>query len=155
MILLEKEIESALRSAIRTSLNTHGAQTAALQTCVINTYWLADEDNGPAPDANGLRVMLMAYPSSSAGYNQSYGFEPIRSVNVDVYCISQPDSDGDRTICAALYEAVREVFETAPLLFTLSAGINFGGMLITSGGAAEIADVGQVTSFTVEMKVSL
>ena len=154
MILLEKEIESALRTAIRTSLNTYGAQTPALQTAIINCYWLADEDNGPAPDAESLRVGIMASPSSSAGYIPSFGFEPIRNVSVDVFCVSQPDSDGDRAVCAALYEAVRVVFET-PGSFTLATGITFGGMLITNGGAAEIDNVGQVTSFTVEMKVSL
>ncbi len=154
MILIEKEIEKSLRTAIRASLQAYGATTPELVDAKIICFWLGDEDNGPAEDASGLRVMLMAHPSSSAGYIPSFGFEPIRSVSVDVLCVSQPDSDEDRTVCAALYEAVRVVFET-PGSFTLTAGISFGGMLISNGGVGEIDDVGQVTRFTVEMKISL
>lgn len=155
MIRLEKEIESAVRTAIRTSLNAYAATTNELANCVIIGFWLGDEAGGPADDASGLRVMLMAHPSSSAGYNPATGFEKIRNVNLDVMCVSQPDSDSDKRIMAALYEAVRVVFETAPTPFVFATGINFGGMLITNGGASEIDEVGQITSFTVEMKISL
>jgi hypothetical protein len=155
MIQLEKEIETGLRTAIRTSLNTYGSSTPELVDAKIICFWLGDEDGGPADDASDLRVVLMAHPSSSAGYMPGVGFEPIRSISVDVMCVSQPDSDGDRRIMRALYEAVRVVFETAPVTFTFAAGITFGGMLITNGGAAEVDSVGQVTSFTVEMKISL
>jgi hypothetical protein len=155
MIQLEKEIETGLRAAIRTSLNTYGATTPELVDAKIICFWLGDEDGGPADDASGLRVMLMAHPSSSAGYIPNVGFEPLRSVQVDVMCVSQPDSDSDKRIMRALYEAVRSVFEAATPAFTFAAGITFGGMLITNGGATEFDDVGQVTSFTVDMKVSL
>jgi hypothetical protein len=99
--------------------------------------------------------MLMAHPSSSAGYMPGVGFEPLRTVNLDVMCVNQPDSDADKRVMRAFYEAVRVVFEATTPGFTLPAGITFGGMLITNGGAAEIDTVGQVVSFTVELKVSL
>lgn len=155
MIQLEKEIETGLRTAIRASLQSYGAATPELIAAKIICFWLGDEDGGPADDASGLRVMMMTHPSSSAGYMPGVGFEPIRSVQVDVMCVSQPDSDEDKRIMRALYEAVRVVFETAPVPFSFAAGITFGGMLITNGGAADIDDIGQVTSFTVEMKISL
>ena len=155
MIQLEKEIETGLRTAIRASLNTYGNVTRALIDTTIVCFWLGDEEGGPADDASGLRVMIQAKPNSSAGYMPGIGLEPIRSVTVDVMCISQPDSDEDRTIMRGLYEAVRVVFETVPVPFSFAAGITFGGLLIRDGGAAEIDEVGQVTSFTVEMKVSL
>lgn len=154
MILIEKEIESALRSAIRASLIQYGSATPELVDARIVCFWLGDEENGPSEDASGLRVMLVAQPNSSAGWMPSMGFEPIRSVNVNVMCVSQPDSDKDRKVCLALYEAVRSVFE-APSGFTLPATINYGGTLITNGGAADIDDVGQVVSFTAELKIAL
>lgn len=155
MIQLEKEIETGIRAAIRTSINTYAVATPELADCVLIGYWLGNEDGGSADDASGLRVELKAHPSSSAGYIPGVGFEPIRSVNLDVMCVSQPDSDQDKRIMRALYEAVRVVFETAPVPFAFATGITFGGMLITNGGAADIDEVGQVVSFTVEMKISL
>ncbi len=122
---------------------------------MIVCFWLGDEDGGPADDASGLRVMLQAKPNGSAGYMPGVGLEPLRTLTVDVMCVSQPDSDKDRRVMRALYEAVRVVFETAPPAFEFAAGITFGGLLIRDGGAAEIDDIGQVTSFAVEMKVSL
>lgn len=154
MILVEQKIETALRTAIRASLATYGESTPALQSARIVTYWLGAEDATAGNDASGIMVMLNAKPSSSAGWIAGVGLEPIRSVSVDVYCVTPPDSDGDRSIMLALYQAVRSVFETHGAI-TMPAGVTFGGLLITNGGAAEIDDVGQVTSFTVEMKVTI
>lgn len=155
MIELEKELESAARVAIRASINAAAATTPELADCIIIGFWLGDEDGGPADDASGLRVMLMAQPSSSGGYNQTTGFDPIRSVALDVMCVSQPDNDGDKRIMRALYNATRGAFETAPTALVMPAGVSFGGMLITNGGAADMDEIGQMTSFTIELKVSL
>ena len=99
--------------------------------------------------------MLMAHPSSSDGYNQTTGFYPIRSVALDVMCVSQPDNDGDKRIMRALYNATRGAFEAAPTALVMPVGVSFGGMLITNGGAADMDEIGQMTSFTIELKVSL
>lgn len=156
MIQLEKEIETGLRTAIRASLNTYGVATPELVDAKITTFWLGDEDGGDADDASNLRVELMARPNSSNGWmGGSTGLEPMRTVTVDVMCVSMPDSDRDRRIIRALYEAVRVVFETSPVVFTFAVGITFGGMLIANGGAAEFDDGGQVAGFSVELKVSL
>ena len=155
MIELEKELESAARVAIRTSINEAAATVPELANCIIIGYWLGDEDGGPADDASGLRVMLMAQPSSSSGYNQTTGFEPLRSIALDVACVSQPDNDGDKRIMRALYNATRGAFEAAPTALVMPTGVSFGGMLIANGGAADMDDIGQITSFTVELKVSL
>jgi hypothetical protein len=154
MVLLEKEIETALRTAIRTSINTFAETVSELQDAKIVGDWLAPED-GETNDYSGMRVELSAQPNSSDGYIPGSGFQPFRTCGLIVTCVSQPDSDTDNTICNALYEATRTVFETAPLLFTLPATIQFGGMLINNGGAAVIDDVGQIIGFTVEMNVSL
>jgi len=76
-------------------------------------------------------------------------------VTVDVACVSQPDSDRTRRVLRALWESVRVVFEAVPVRFSFAEGITFGGMMIPGGGAAEVEDVGQVVSFSVELKVSL
>jgi hypothetical protein len=155
MILIEKEIEKAVRAAIRTSLNSYSATTPELEDTVVIGYWLPSEENGPTEDASGLRVMLMAHPSSSEGYAPGTGFDRIRKVELDVMCISQPDTDDDRHIMVALYEAVRSAFEAASPAFTFVTGLQLGGMLISNGGAAELDDVGQITSFTVSMHMLL
>lgn len=155
MIELEKELESAARVAIRASITAAAEATPELANCIIIGFWLGDESNGPADDASGLRVMLMAQPSSSGGYNPATGFEPIRSIALDVMCVSQPDNDSDKRIMRALYNATRGAFETAPTALVMPTGVAFGGMLINNGGAADIDELGQVTSFTIELKVSL
>ena len=154
MILIEKSIETALRTAIRASLNTYGASTAELIDIPILGYWLGAEDGGAADDAEGVRVELTAHPSSSEGWIAGVGPEPQRAVMLDVRCITQPDSDPDRAVCCALYEAVRNVFET-PGLFTLPPGLTFGGMQIKPGGAGAVEGEGWVVAWTVKMDVSL
>jgi hypothetical protein len=155
MIELEKEIETGMRAAIRANLTTYAAQTPELADAKIVTFWLGDEEGGPTDDASNLRVMLMAKPNGSNGYMPGVGLEPLRSISVDVMCVSQPDSDTDRRIMRAFYHAVREVFEKVPVMFSFASGITFGGLLIRDGGAAEIEELGQVTSYTVDMRVSL
>lgn len=154
MILIEQQIESALRTAIRASLQAASATVPELATARIIGFWLPPENDGDSNDAEGLRVELKAMPNGSAGWMSGVGFEPLRNVSVSVECYTQPDSDSGKATCNALYAAVRNVFE-APGSFALPAGINFGGMLITGGGAAEFEDGGQVFGFTIEMKVSL
>jgi hypothetical protein len=154
MVLLEKEIETALRTAIRTSINTFAETVSELQDAKIVGDWLAPED-GETNDYSGMRVELSAQPNSSDGYIPGSGFQPFRTCGLIVTCVSQPDSDDDNTICNALYEATRTVFETAPLLFTFPASIQFGGMLITSGGSLTVEGEGKIRQFNVEFKVNL
>ena len=156
MIELEYGIELALRAAIRTSLNSAAATTPQLAGARIIGFWLDSEDESDEmQNAKGLHVLLMAHPNDSEGYNSAYGLEPQRSVQVDVLCVSQPDSDNSRKTCRALYNAVRSVFETIPVPFTMPTGVEFGGCLITNGGSADIDNMGLLTGFNVEMKVSL
>jgi hypothetical protein len=155
MILIEKLIETSLRTAIRASLQSYGATIPALVDAKINCFWLGDEEGGPAEDASDLRVMLMAKPNSAEGYQPGAGLMPQRSISVDVFCVSQPDSDEDRVICNGLYEAVRSVFDVATPAFVMPEGMTFSALMITGGGSAEIEDVGQVVSFTVDMKISV
>ncbi len=154
MILLEKEIEKALRAAIRTSLNTFGVSVPELMDCKILTFWLPSETGGDESDYDGLRVEIKAMPNSSGGWIAGVGFEPIRSVAVSIEGIVQPDSDKDKRITNALYEAVRTPFETSGS-FTFPAGINFGGMQIAGGGNADMENVGRVFGLTIKMDVSL
>jgi hypothetical protein len=157
MIHVEPIIESALRIAMRRSIAAASQSVPELATAKVICFWLQAED-GFDNEAEGLRVMVNAQPNSSGGYNPSSGFQALRDCRVDIACISQPDSDKDRAIAAALYVAVRAVFEdhttTAPQ-FVIGDGVSFGGMLIDGGGSGEIAGTGEVVSFSVTMKVSL
>lgn len=156
MILLEHGLEDAIRKAIRLNLQAKAREIPAFGGVRIIGFWLDTEDGTDVgQDAQGLHVMLMAHPNTSEGYNKSYALEPQRTIQIDVVCVSQPDSDISREICRELYRAVRAVFETVPNPLEMPEGVEFGGCLLTNGGSADIDNLGQVTSFQVEMKVSL
>jgi hypothetical protein len=155
MIELEKVIENALRVGIRAALQAASSIVPELATAKIIGFYLGDEDGGPAEDASGLHVGIKANPNGSAGYIPSYGLEPQRTLSIDMMCVSQPDGDTDRVVHAALYNTVRSVFESVPTGFTLPAGVSFGGLQINQGGSADLDEGGQISGFTVEMKVSL
>lgn len=156
MIELEYEIEKALRSAIRTSLSSAAAVTPALADARIIGSWLeAETDNEEGQNVHGLCVMLFTSPNSSEGYNPNSGLDPIRSAVVTVSIVSQPDNDIDRKVKRAFYNAVRLVFETVPPMFSLPAGIEFGGVLINNTGSALIENLGDISTFDADMKVSL
>ena len=156
MIQLEYEIEKCLRSAIRANIDIAASAVPELATAKIIGFWLDSEDGSlEMQDSDGIHVMLMAHPNSAEGYNTSYNLEPQRTMQVDVSCVSQPDSDVSRLTCRSLYNAVRSVFETTPIPFTMPTGVSFGAAMITGQGSADIANLGQVTSFTVEMKLSI
>lgn len=156
MIELEYTVESSLRTAIRASLMEQSKLTPALAGARILGFWL-DAEDGTAEGQNafGLYVLLCTHPSTCEGYNPGYGPEPTRSIVVDVLITSQPDNDPKREIIRALYNAVRSVFETVPPSFVFPDGIQFGGVLLTGGGSAEIDNLGQVVSFTADMNVAL
>lgn len=156
MILLEHSIELAGRDAIRANLKKIETEIPALGGVKIIGFWMDSEDGtDTGQEASGLHVMLMAHPNSSEGYNSDYALEPQRTIPMDVVCVSQPDSDISRQICRELYRAVRSIFETVPSPLVMPDGVQFGGCLITNGGSADIDNLGQVTSFQVEIKVSL
>jgi hypothetical protein len=157
MIAIEQQIETGLRAAIRASLQTASAETEQLAKTKIVAFWLAPENDGDNNDASGLHVFIKANPNGSGGYNPNTGFEAQRTVQVDIGCVTPMDDSGktDTAVYLALYKAVRSVFEAAPFTVDLGTGIVFGGMLINNGGTAELEDVGQVASFTVEMHISV
>ena len=156
MIKLEYQTEKALRAAMRVSISAAASAIPALADARIIGSWLeAETDNEEGQNVHGLCVILTAHPNSSEGYNADSGLDPIRSIVVSVVLVSQPDNDIDKKIKRAFYNAVRSVFETVPPLFSYPAGIEFGGVLITNTGSAEIENLGEITAFDADMKISL
>jgi len=156
MIRLEKLLEASVRAAIRASINIATSEVPSLQDARIIGFW-NDSESGTweGNDATGLRVMLTAHPSSADGYQPGIGLMPLRSVVIDVACVSQPDNDKDRVILCALYNAVRSTFEASTLSFTMPAGVSFGGILITNGGAGSFEGMGQAVTFSVDFRLAI
>lgn len=154
MILVEKIIETAIRPALRTSINEMALTVPQLQDCKIIGDWLAPEESFDN-DETGMRVSFSAQPNSSEGYYPNVGFPKIRTVVVTVQCITNPNDDLDNTVANALYEAVRSVFEAATLPFTFATGVTFGGMLISGGGSDVVSDVGKVRQFDIQFMVTV
>lgn len=156
MIELEYELEKSLRAGIRKSLSEAAAVTPALAFARIIGSWLeAETDDEEGQNVHGLCVLLFTAPNTSEGYNPDSGLDPIRSSVVSVSIISQPDNDEDRKIKRAFYNAVRRVFETVPPMFSLPEGIEFGGVLIANAGSALIENLGDISTFDADMRVSL
>jgi hypothetical protein len=153
---LEYEIEKSLRDAIRTSLVAASSATPELSDCRIICFRHdSDSQTFEGNDAYGLRVFITANPNSAEGYNGTYTLEPIRTMQVDISYITQPDSDISRNVFVALETAVRSVFETLPIPFAMPSGVTFGAAMITGAGASEFGDYGQAGSFSVDMKLSV
>jgi len=156
MIALEYEIEKSLRVAIRTSINAKAVTVPELAEVKIIGFRLDSEDETEAgQDANGLRVFITAMPNSSDGFNGPDTIGPLRNMPVDIGYVTQPDNDISRTIFVALENAVRSVFETFPIPYTMPSGVQFGAAMITGAGSSDFGDYGQFGAFTVNMVLSL
>ena len=156
-MIIEYEIEKAIRPAIRTAIEAAALIHGGLDAVRIIGSWLPPEENTPRGDSNdaeGIRVFLRAAHNSSPGWLTGTGLDARRTVQLDVMLVTQPESDATREKALALYEAVRTVFDTTGK-FTLPTGLTFGGLLITGGGSIDIEQFGQVVSFQVQMKVSI